>query len=118
MASNPLERIKALISRASHTTTPLEEARTCALMAVQLISRHSYEVIDPVPKVEDDSDQWSETVATHESWTTEVYTFKLAISKSSGICVACAKPYNKGVPVAESYGKGTTHFKCKGYWIK
>ena len=36
-----LSQIQALIARASHNTTPEEEARTCAVEAVRRMVRHS-----------------------------------------------------------------------------
>lgn len=42
-----LDKIQALISRAAHPETPVEEARTSAVIAVKLIVDHKIELVDP-----------------------------------------------------------------------
>lgn len=43
-----LQRVHALLDRASHETTPEEEARTSALIAARLIRQHGLRVVHPL----------------------------------------------------------------------
>jgi hypothetical protein len=46
-AESDLRRIDALMRRAAHPATPEEEARTSALIAIKLIDRAGFKIVDP-----------------------------------------------------------------------
>ena len=119
---NEILRIKALLNRAGHKSTPVEEARTCAVMAAQLMFKGGYDIVvkqsdDFEPSIRPDADPYEDLVNRETDNWKDVQTFRITVSKGVGTCIACGKRIEKGVPTAEVYRKGVTHFSCKSYWV-
>jgi hypothetical protein len=90
-----LERIDNLISRAIHPTTPIEEARTSAFIAVKMISEHG--LFDPRPPPPPPPER------------------KMRITtKHGGFCRVCRRWCEVNSLVWWARGDGITHIACGG----
>lgn len=107
-----LERVKKLIERAVHAGTPEEEARTCALKALQLMKEHHLEVVDPKgANTSTSSTPWEEAVMR------DVPMFRVMRSMTKGTCVACKTDIVRNEMIARVFGKGETHYRCRRFWL-
>jgi len=119
------DQVKALIERAFHKGTSIEEARTSAIIAIRLIVKHDLQIIDKKePEFESihENDPWDEILnnpnwADKKEWNT-VTTFRAVQAKSKGVCKACGGVFNKDEVIANAGpDKGITHYRCRGYWL-
>ena len=109
-----LERIRALLARAAHATTPEEEARTSAVQAARLIARHGL-AVGPGVMVEEvrierrawqaQSSWWSGHPVAGDHG--EPYAAPVG-----GRCQACKRAYRKGVRVQWRNPIGPVHVGC------
>lgn len=113
-----LDRVKKLVERAVHSSTPEEEARTCAVKALQLLTEHKLEIVDPNAKGKtSNTTPWEDVVMQGtEAWK-EVPSFRVTRSMAKGKCVACKTEIPRNEMVARVFGKGDTHYRCRRYWI-
>jgi len=119
-----IDRIKALMARAIHKNTPVEEARSSALIAIKQIAKYKLEIIDPkvnptinVESSYDDDMHSAKPSNPHNTadWV-EVKNFNIKMAKSAGVCVSCNKEFFKSEVIAFVFNGGTTHYKCRHYW--
>lgn len=106
-----LERIRALLARAAHATTPEEEARTSAVQAARLIARHKVEIGAPVLEVR----VWtgSSSVADPQAWATAVGDFgQPYAAKVGGRCQLCKRGYRRGERIKWRNPIGPVHVEC------
>ena len=117
-AEKTLAKIRALLARATHETTPPEEARTSAHLAAKLIVSHGFSVIGIVshsngyekpPPTSAQEVKRSRSAAGMKNYA--VFT-----SKYRGRCVSCGAPYAIGDRIAWRRGEGTTHYTCREFW--
>ena len=131
---NTIEKINALIERATHKSTPIEEARSCAMLAVSLIKQNEYIVANPHNVVtnnsgnihnNDDCNYYSQQEVNFDpsDFTEELKPFNTVISRSGGICKKCGKEIIANTVVAEATEftkqgfKEKTHYQCRRYFI-
>ena len=116
-AEKTLAKIRALLARATHETTPAEEARTSAHLAARLIVSHGFSVgaadhsnghakAPPPPPEEKPRARSSSREKNYAVFS----------SKYRGRCVSCAMPYAIGDRIAWRRGEGTTHYTCREFW--
>ena len=114
---NIYRKVQALMDRATHPNTVEEEGRTCAFLAIKLIKQHNLKFVNEIEtKIEYDPIPDWQTQSYDSVDIKEVVLFKATISKSKGICKACNKSFNKDEIVAYAHNKGSTHYKCRGFW--
>lgn len=115
-ADKTLEKIRALLARAVHPTTPSEEARTSAHLAVRLIvsndftigaNGHARSAPPPPPPPPPPEPKRSRSSGS---------SYAVLSSKYDGRCVACAKPYAVGDRITWRRGEGATHYACRAFW--
>lgn len=130
--SNEIEKIISLLNRAGHPNTPENEARSCAVIAAKLFYKHKFKIVNESYQhlVQDTAEtEYSNYNNTYDitdippppqndnDWK-EVKTFKVDISKQSGTCKKCSKSYNRGEIIATSRNDGSTHYRCRHFWIE
>ena len=125
-AEKTLAKIRALLARATHETTPPEEARTSAHLAARLIVSHGFSIgaashsngyaqPPPPPSPEERPKRSSSREKNYAVFS----------SKYRGRCVSCGSPYAIGDRIAWRRGEGTTHWRrgegtthytCREFW--
>ncbi len=97
--AEPAERFAALVARATHPTTPPEEARTAALIACQYFAAHSLEIVPagasaaPTPPVAT-TRRRVDIVARYRGW-----------------CGECRNAYRPGTTITRT-DRGWAHVEC------
>lgn len=127
-------KVRALLERAAHPSTPEEEARTSAFIAARLIKANALEVtlpaVVPASAAPPAPPGDASSRATHDgpfraARTTrrrrrrpvpEDPSWVLVLSMYRGRCKACRRFYEQGDEVCWRPGSGRTHFACRGYW--
>ncbi len=106
-----LDRIRALLARAAHPTTPEEEARTSAVQAARLIGKH--EVAIGVPAVEvrvawraPEPSSWTGSSTARSGFHCRYRAAK------AGRCQECKKSFAKGEEVGWRNPIGPVHLDC------
>jgi len=122
-------KINALINKAAHTNTPIEEARSCALAACRLIKKHEIELGSAEKLVSSEPDEIDPYMSydrpvngipvNPNDFTHDIQQYRIIISKAPGQCGACKKQYLANTPIAEGIGSGIkTHFTCKRFFVE
>jgi len=116
-----LDTVRALISKAGHSNTPIDEARTTALQAVKMILKHNFKIVESlgsdinnnVPFPDDDYDIPD---FFDQSKFVEIEPFKHEVAKHNMTCAKCGKEIRKG----QTYARETqtkiprmTHYECR-----
>lgn len=119
-------KVRALIERAVHPSTPEEEARTSALIAAKLIKSSGLEVTTPKgsgpsastkPPQTDEDDRWEAIRRqSHRRRRQREVTWVLLVSAYRGRCKSCRLHYEAGDEICWRRGSGATHFDCRSYW--
>jgi hypothetical protein len=116
-----LDKVKKLVERAAHVSTPEEEARTCAITAIKMLVASGYEIVDPKETGERGSGVTINPFdIVSKNGFMRVTPFKTGIAAKQARCVACKLKIEKGAPNAFSLDKakpGETHFRCRGFWV-
>jgi len=141
--SKLLKRFEALVNQAVHKDTPIELARTTAMVALRefeklrkenpngivfndeymIIRKDSVEYIGPEPNpiyndiIETIYDNIVPPMPTDKE-ENEVSLFQVKISSQKGKCISCGKEYNNGEIIAWSRGRGETHHRCRSYFMR
>ena len=114
-AEKTLAKIRALLARATHETTPAEEARTSAHLAARLIVSHGFKIglsnghAPPPPPPPEEPRPRARSSGGMKNYA--VFT-----NKYRGRCVSCGAPYAIGDRIAWRRGEGTTHYTCREFW--
>jgi hypothetical protein len=107
------EKAHLLLERATHASTPAEEARTCGFLLARIIADHGLAIVAgstlafvasfmPPPGPVPQSPQAS-TGGYHR-----------IRSKFGGACSVCGRSFGAGVSIAWKRGAPTMHWACKG----
>jgi hypothetical protein len=137
---DPLVRLQNLFDRAVHASTPEEEARTAAILAVRLMHKlglHPSKSPAPTPARTPQRDPWGPVT---DSWPSvahprpgkrgkvrkppapasngQVYVKEPVRIRSNfpGICLGCGETFEGGETVWWLKSEGATHAECRGYW--
>lgn len=143
--SAAIDRMKALVARAVHISTPEEEARSCAIIACRQIHQHGLltggssvleeqlrslerritELSRDLVQAHRDRDQARAELAvqrargpgeTKASGAAPAGDIVELASRYEGVCRVCHGPYRVGDRVAWRRGKGAVHPDCRSSW--
>jgi hypothetical protein len=115
------ERVRSLISRALHPGTPVEEARTSAVIACRLLAEHGPLRPDTQPvdleSIEREAFDrgYMEGAADAKRMASPPVPKRHVIaSKYAGRCQSCGGAYRIGESIAWAKGEGAVHVRCAG----
>lgn len=140
--ADPLEKIRALIHRAVHPSTPIEEARTAAIIALRMATEAGLELAPASDRAElaefrKSAERFREAsarVTKNGSGSapfdvTQAFRrrpqkrerppasdYAIIVSMYRGYCRACRRQYDEGDEIAYRRGSGSTHYTCRAYW--
>lgn len=119
-----LERVRSLLARAAHASTPEEEARSCAVMAVRLITEHHIALSLPTspaasPSLLDIAFRRGvvpfEAPPDEDLEPTRPLNYAVLASRYAGNCRACGGRYDVGETIAYASARGATHYECRSW---
>jgi len=134
-SQSKLEQIRILIQKAADNRTPIEEARTTALLACRLIVKHKLLFSpDELSYREDESESPSQPEVvpfpddipdfSHINFSPVGELFRSTNAIARGICVSCQQPFDKGEPIAVPAGRSRNydmlpkvHPRCRRYFV-
>jgi hypothetical protein len=119
-----VDKVKALISRATNETTPTEEARTSAMIACKLIARDDLLAAAPAPRASRPKrDPYEDFYRgpNRGAWPPpppprpkpDLRTIR---ARYGGTCHSCHRPFPEGAEVVWAKGKGSAHVACRAAW--
>lgn len=134
-----LEKIRAIVNRAVHPSTPIEEARTAALIALRMATEAGLELVPTADRAalaefRKSAERFREAsarVTRNETPIDFSQVFKrrpqrraqppagdyaVIISAYRGYCKSCRREYKEGDEIAYRRGAGATHYTCRGFW--
>lgn len=121
-----LNTVRAMMLKAGREDTPIDEARTDALMAARMIAKYGFIIVDPNTTEETETagvpfpdDDYEVPDFFNPNVFEDVDLFKHEVARHSMQCAKCQKEIRKGMTFARETQTKTprvTHFECRSFF--